>query len=621
MRSVDFSFKLPAATLFCAAIGLIIFFCCSTVYAADVTLAWDASSSSVDGYHLYMHAAGQAYNYNSPVWSGTGTTCTITNLAANTYYFVARAYKSNNESANSNEVKYSAVVNQSPQANAGTDQAVSAGTLVTLNGSGSTDPDGSIASYQWTQTSGPSVSLSNAAAAQTSFTAPSVTANTTLGFQLTVTDSGGLSNTDSCQVTIVPVALGNSGAGSTGDSGGGGNGGTDPSNPSAQKSSIFHAIHEAIIDNGDPGTSSTGSWKDSSGSNYYGSISLCSQVSGSTYSFETAINGTNQVSMWWTYHPSRNTQVPVQIYDGNQLLDVVYVNQLQNGGQWNVLGTYNFTGTARVVVMVDSNDYSSCADAVKFDSDEVVIDNGDPGTSSTGSWKNSSGPNYYGSVSLCSQISGSTYSFETTINGTSQISMWWTYHPSRSTEVPVQIYDGNQLLDVVYINQLQNGGQWNVLGTYNFTGLARVVVMADSNDYSSCADAVKFDCNEVVIDNGDLGTSSTGSWGNSSGPNYYGSISLYSQTSGSTYSFETAINGTSQVSMWWTYHPSRNTQVPVRIYDGDQLLDVVYVNQLQNGGQWNVLGTYKFTGTAKVVIVSDSNEYSACADAVKFAAE
>ena len=43
---------------------------------------------------------------------------------------------------------------------------------MTLNGSGSSDPDNDIVSYLWSQTAGTSVNLSNASAAQPTFTAP-----------------------------------------------------------------------------------------------------------------------------------------------------------------------------------------------------------------------------------------------------------------------------------------------------------------------------------------------------------------------------------------------------------------------------------------------------------------
>jgi hypothetical protein len=79
-------------------------------YAAQVTLAWDASKSACDGYRLFMRDSGQAYDFSSPVWIGTATTCTISQLEDGTYYFVARAYKEGIESINSNEVEYKVTV-------------------------------------------------------------------------------------------------------------------------------------------------------------------------------------------------------------------------------------------------------------------------------------------------------------------------------------------------------------------------------------------------------------------------------------------------------------------------------------------------------------------------------
>ncbi len=95
-------------------------------------------------------------------------------------------------------------VNQPPLADAGSDQSVNQGARVTLDGSGSSDPNGLALTYQWDQTGGSSVSLSSKYVARPTFTAPSAgQGGQSLTFQLTVTDSGGLQTRDFCSVNVV----------------------------------------------------------------------------------------------------------------------------------------------------------------------------------------------------------------------------------------------------------------------------------------------------------------------------------------------------------------------------------------------------------------------------------
>jgi LmbE family N-acetylglucosaminyl deacetylase len=96
-----------------------------------------------------------------------------------------------------------------PIANAGLAQSVAAAAPVTLNGSASSDPKGAPITYVWTQTTGPTVTLSSSSAAQPTFTAPAVAA--ILTFSLTVSNSTTPSNPSSVTITVaapadVPVA-------------------------------------------------------------------------------------------------------------------------------------------------------------------------------------------------------------------------------------------------------------------------------------------------------------------------------------------------------------------------------------------------------------------------------
>jgi LmbE family N-acetylglucosaminyl deacetylase len=96
--------------------------------------------------------------------------------------------------------------NLPPVVNAGLDQAVSGGAAVTLDGSGSFDPESVPLAYQWVQADGPAVALSNPMSARPTFTAPSnLIWPVTLTFELQVADGLGWSVPDSVSVIVNPT--------------------------------------------------------------------------------------------------------------------------------------------------------------------------------------------------------------------------------------------------------------------------------------------------------------------------------------------------------------------------------------------------------------------------------
>jgi hypothetical protein len=94
-------------------------------------------------------------------------------------------------------------VGAAPMADAGDDQTVEEDDTVDLDGTGSSDPDGDDLTYAWTQTAGPDVgSLTDGDTATPEFEAPSVSDDTVVTFELTVTDIAGNSDTDTVNVTV-----------------------------------------------------------------------------------------------------------------------------------------------------------------------------------------------------------------------------------------------------------------------------------------------------------------------------------------------------------------------------------------------------------------------------------
>ena len=90
--------------------------------------------------------------------------------------------------------------NEPPRARAGSDQRVYSGETVTLDGSRSSDSDGTIDEWRWT---GP-LALENANTARASFEAPYVGEETDYRFELEVEDDDEATDTDRVTVTVEP---------------------------------------------------------------------------------------------------------------------------------------------------------------------------------------------------------------------------------------------------------------------------------------------------------------------------------------------------------------------------------------------------------------------------------
>ncbi|MEM6475372.1 MAG: autotransporter domain-containing protein [Pseudomonadota bacterium] len=181
-----------------------------TILANNVPMADAGQAQTVDGNSAVtldgsgsMDPDGDALTYSWVQTSGPSVTINGANTVAPTF---TAPPKTNSTQALEFEltvadpsgatstatVVVSVTANQLPLADAGPDQSVGGNSGVTLDGSGSTDPDGDQIFYTWVQTGGPTVILANANSVSPSFTAPQGIATTqTLTFQLTVTDDDG----------------------------------------------------------------------------------------------------------------------------------------------------------------------------------------------------------------------------------------------------------------------------------------------------------------------------------------------------------------------------------------------------------------------------------------------
>ncbi|MDE2668204.1 MAG: cadherin domain-containing protein [Chloroflexota bacterium] len=178
----------------------------------QVSVTWRVPAdrgSAITGYDL-RYRVSTASRWTEVSLGTTSTSRTVRNLSpATTYEVQVRGVSGEGAGAwsPSGEGTTAEPDNQPPEADAGSDQTVYEGERVDLDGSDSSDEDGTIEDYAWTQRSGPSVTLYNADTEAPHFWAPTVTSTTRLRFRLTVEDDDGATDTDDVTITVVPVPV------------------------------------------------------------------------------------------------------------------------------------------------------------------------------------------------------------------------------------------------------------------------------------------------------------------------------------------------------------------------------------------------------------------------------
>ena len=499
--------------------------------AAQVTLAWDASThSDVDKYNLYYQecsieekcTTSDSDKDSLGVWTinisdldnPSDPSYTLHNLSDNhKYAFVLTACsRSGEESGFSNEVSFTSsgtsddtnpADNQPPKVDAGKDQTVEfmSGAAI-LSGLATDDglPADSDLTFQWSQSSGPSqASILGPTDATTSvsFSLPG-----TYTFELTATD-GQLSASDSVTIKVHQS-----------DSNDDDSDSDDQTDDSSDDSGDDVPIDEVIIiDNSDlNNTDSQGTWKKSVGPKPHADNSVYGRK-GSTFSwfFVSSSTGVYDMSIYWTYHKTRSTSVPISI-ESEKGIEIINLNQKDKSkaAKWISLGQFGFIAgeSYEIKITAPNQGYkTTSADAVKFeylgaddysggdmDDTAMIIDNSDQqNILYTGSWRQSVGKNPYGDNSVYGRNGATfTWTFTGPDTGMQNVSIWWTFHSTRGTAIPLSITSEDGVMEM-NINQQQNASTWFSLGEYSFVAGKNyeITMSAPQGSKTACADAIR----------------------------------------------------------------------------------------------------------------------------------
>jgi RHS repeat-associated protein len=304
--------------------------------------------------------------------------------------------------------------------------------------------------------------------------------------------------------------------------------------------------------------SAAGTWPSSASVSGYLGTNYQTHAAGiglNTFTWTLAVPsaGTYHAYARWTQHPNRatNAKYTVNPASGAQ---VITVNMEQGGGSWSLLGSFDFNSGPTTISLSDDADDHVIADAVM-----LVPTGAAPNTA--------------------------TWTLSVPTSGSYQVYARWTQHPNRATDAKYTVTHAFGGTEVV-VNQEAGGGNWNLLGTFDFNaGTASVGLTDQANGYV-IADSV------MLVPPG--ASPNTATWM----PNVAqaGQYAIYTR---------------------WTQHTNRATNATYTVTHANGS-SAISVNQQQSGGVWNLLGTFSLTpGTAQKISLSDQANGFVIADAVR----
>lgn len=359
----------------------------------------------------------------------------------------------------------------------------------------------------------------------------------------------------------------------------------------------------AVIDNTDAGFSSSSSWTTSSfspgfyGSNYFYALSGNTGLS-ATWTFTVSSTAQYDISARWSSSSNRATNAQYTLYNNGLNIGIFAVDQRVNGGILNLLTSTTLQAGTLNVVLTDSVSGVVIADAI-----DITV---------SGPAMNIAPTSVIDMPSSSVAIApGDFISFTGTgadVDGDLPLTYLWNFGV------------GSGIAD----STLEDPGavQFSTAGSYVVTfdvsdalGLANVSSASVTINVGAVVGA-------VVVDNVDLGFSSTGGWASSSSSSgFYGTDYLYvfSGNGSKTATWNASITtaGLYDISALWTSHSNRAPDASYSIYSNGNLVGTATKDQRVNGGAFNLLvaSAYLEVGSLDVVL-TDAASGVVIADAI-----
>ena len=276
-----------------------------------------------------------------------------------------------------------------------------------------------------------------------------------------------------------------------------------------------------IIDDGDPGFTSSNDW-DPSTSGFQGdsrfTVAPNTNTETATWTFNVA-PGNYRVSATWTPDSDRVQDAPFTVFDGTINRGTLRLDQQiapddrsDGGADWEDLGIFPISESTLIVTLTnDTGTGRVVADAIRIESvslpvSQIIDDsNGFPSFESTGTFtQQSDSAAWNGGIHLAPGApgtGGSEADWNFSLNpGIYRVSTTWTSSPDRATDSPFTISDGTLPLGTVDVNQQlspnsfgADGKVWEDLGIFTVGSGVLNVQLANDADGFVIADAIRIE--------------------------------------------------------------------------------------------------------------------------------